>query len=355
METFSAGIWRSVDSSWTDATLIANRGPQTRLIWWLPLTAGRVLMRLVRRRADFVLVGDALTYAVLQPLLSVTRTPHATLVMGLDITWNNKPYRAVAHRALRRAPLVLAISSATARTAVSVAGVDQSRVEVLRLGLPMPPDGTTKNAARAAIHRWLGLSDDTLVLLTVGRLVRRKGARWFIENVLLKLPDGVLYVIAGEGPERVAIERAADRNGLGARVRLLGRVSDEERELLFRGSDIFLQPNVPVENDLEGFGLVTIEAAMRDTLTLASELEGICDAVVNGQTGILLPPQEPDVWVARLRQLLGDRPGVLSLGRRYGAQARALYGESTMANSLRELIGTGSSTLVRANAPTARS
>jgi glycosyltransferase involved in cell wall biosynthesis len=354
METFSAGIWRSVESSWADATLIANRGPQTRLIWWLPLTAGRVFTRSLRRRADFVLVGDALTYAVLQPLLSLTKTPHATLVMGLDITWNNKPYRAVAHRALRRAPLVLAISSATARTAMSVAGVDRSRIEVLRLGLPMPPDGATKDAARVAVRRLLGLTDDTSILLTVGRLVRRKGARWFIENVLPELPDDVLYVIAGDGPERAAIERAANRNGLGARVRLLGRISDEERELLFRGSDIFLQPNVPVENDMEGFGLVTIEAAMRDTLTLASELEGICDAVVNGETGILLPPQEPDVWAARLRQLLGDRSAAFSLGKRYGAQARALYSENTMANALRELIGVGPSTLVQAN-DTARS
>jgi glycosyltransferase involved in cell wall biosynthesis len=79
--------------------------------------------------------------------------------------------------------------------------------------------------------------------------------------------------------------------------------------------------------------------------------------VVDGETGVLLPPQEPDVWAALLRQLVADRSAVSALGRRYGARARALYSENTMASALRELIDADrpTSALVQANAPTARS
>jgi glycosyltransferase involved in cell wall biosynthesis len=280
----------------------------------------------------------------MSPLLRLARIPHATLVMGLDITWANPAYRSVAHRALRRAPCVIAISRATAQTAVEVAGVEPDRIHVVRLGVPMSGVTDERKVARKELHRWLGLPDDHAVLVTVGRLVRRKGARWFVDEVLRGLPPDTTFVVAGEGPERSAVEDVATRRGLSHRVRVLGRVSDDERDLLFRGAEIFVQPNVRVANDMEGFGLVTIEAATRDTLTVASAIEGICDAVIDDETGILLPAEDAEAWVIRLRDLLADRPAIDRLGASYGRRARALYSEDAMASALASALGVDSAT-----------
>jgi glycosyltransferase involved in cell wall biosynthesis len=338
METFSAGVWRSVARTWPDGRLIANGGTQRNLPWWLPVAMARTAYLVARRKVDFVLVGDALAYTVMAPLLRLLRVPHATLVMGLDITWQYRAYRFVAHRALRRAPSVIAISSATAETAEVVARVAPERIHVVRLGVPVPDEEVDRAVARKELNRWLGLADDRAVLLTVGRLVRRKGARWFVEHVLPALPPDVVLLVAGDGVERAALEEAAARRDLGDRVRLLGRVSDDERELLFRGVDAFVQPNVHVPNDMEGFGLVTIEAAVRDALTLASGIEGIRDAVIDGETGVLLPAERPDAWVERLRALLADRAEMARLGAAYGRRARELYSEDAMAAGLAAIL-----------------
>jgi len=339
METLAAGVWRSLERSTPDALLIAHGGSNRELLRWLPVTLARVTGLLVRRRVRLVLAGDALMYTILFPLLKLFRVPSATMVMGLDLTYGNRLYRAVAHRALRRAPRVIAISSATAQTACSF-GVPAERVAVVRLGIPAP-EVTPEDRALAAkeIRRRCGLAGDAVVLLTLGRLVRRKGSRWFTEHVLPSLPDNVVYLVAGDGAEREQLAAATAAAGVSHRVRLLGRVDDQTRELLMRGADAFVQPNIRVAGDMEGFGLVTIEAAVRGTPTVASGIEGILDAVVDGETGTLLTAEDPAAWVARLRELTADPPTLAATGARFQARARELYGEDEMARQLMRELG----------------
>ena len=94
-----------------------------------------------------------------------------------------------------------------------------------------------------------------------------------------------------------------------------------------RGADLFVQPNIRVADDMEGFGLVTVEAAMRGTPVVAAALEGIVDAVLDGLTGVLLPPEDADAWVARLRAMVTDRRWLEEAGARAAAAARERYSE----------------------------
>ncbi|HEX5494853.1 MAG TPA: glycosyltransferase family 4 protein [Mycobacteriales bacterium] len=340
METLAAGVWRALNGAAPGARLVAHGGSNRQLPRWLPAAVARVVWLVARRRCDVVLTGDALMYAVLYPILRIARVRSATMVMGLDLTYQNRAYRAVVHRALRRAPCVIAISAATAEVAGSF-GVRPDRVRVVRLGVAAPPV-TAEDRVSAAedLRRRYGLPDDAVVLLTLGRLVRRKGGAWFARHVLAGLPDGVHYLVAGDGPEREPIAAAAAAAGVDQRVHLLGRVDDDTRERLLCGADIFVQPNIRVPGDMEGFGLVTIEAAMRGTVTVASGIEGICDAVRDGQTGILLPAEDPDAWIARLRELVADPPSRRDTGARFGARTRELYGERAMgARLVAELDG----------------
>jgi len=93
-----------------------------------------------------------------------------------------------------------------------------------------------------------------------------------------------------------------------------------------------------VPGDMEGFGLVTVEAAMRGTPVVAAGLEGILDAVVDGKTGTLLPPGDADAWVARLTEMLADRAGLAEAGRRASTESRARYSEDGMRDAFIRLL-----------------
>lgn len=339
METLAASVWRSLLTVRPDAVKLSHGGGNKALVWWLPLSVLRLAVLVGRGQVEVVLTGDALTHAVVAPLLRALRVPHATMVMGLDVTYPNPVYRSVVHRQLRRAPRVLAISAATAAKA-QAAGVAPERAAVLRLGVQEPPVGARdRAAARTAVLQRLGLTPDRVLVLTLGRLVPRKGARWFVSHVLPGLPPDLHYLLAGEGPEAVGIAKAASQAGVANRVHLLGAVDEQGREDLMRGADLFVQPNVPVAGDLEGFGLVVVEAALRGTPVVAADLEGIRDAVVDGRTGLLLPSGDAAAWQARLTDLLADRPALARLGEGFRSEAAALYGEDAMGRSLAGLLG----------------
>jgi glycosyltransferase involved in cell wall biosynthesis len=339
METLAAGVWRAVHAKRRDAILIAHGGSNGALPWWIPAALARLMFTLARGRAEIVLTGDALMYAVSRPLLRLFRVRHATMIMGLDVTYSNRLYRALVLPALRRAESVVAISAATAEQARAL-GVQADRITVLRLGVDAPAvTADDKHAARIALHDRLGLGDHDVVLLTLGRLVARKGAAWFVEQVLPQLPSHVHYVLAGDGPEAERIETAATSAKVRERLHLLGRVGDDDREMVMRGADLFIQPNVQVPGDMEGFGLVTIEAAMRDTPVAAADLEGIKDAVKDGITGDLVASGDAAAWVALLETLIADPAALRARGMSYGRQARELYGEQQMGDALWATLG----------------
>jgi phosphatidylinositol alpha-1,6-mannosyltransferase len=104
------------------------------------------------------------------------------------------------------------------------------------------------------------------------------------------LPDDVLFLVAGEGSERGRITDAIRRHNLEERVRLLWAVSDSNIELLYQGSDLFVMPNVPVPGDMEGFGLVLVEAGLCGLPAVAARLEGIADVITEGENGHLVEP-----------------------------------------------------------------
>jgi phosphatidylinositol alpha-1,6-mannosyltransferase len=127
--------------------------------------------------------------------------------------------------------------------------------------------------------------------------VKRKGFEWFIENVMPRLPEDVHYWLAGDGPEHGTIQAAIDRNRLNERVRLLGRVTDTELAHLYRGADLFVMPNIPVPGDMEGFGVVMLEAGQCGTPAVAARLEGIRDVITDGENGHLVEPEAPEGFI----------------------------------------------------------
>jgi phosphatidylinositol alpha-1,6-mannosyltransferase len=252
-----------------------------------------------RERADAVLFSSPVTATLalpLRPWLAARGVRLATITYGLDLTATNFAWRSLVRATLRAMDDVFAISRATAEASVA-RGARQELVRVVPCGVDLGrfPPVRDRAAERSRLVAWLASVDgplpaDALLLAGVGRHVRRKGFAWFVERVMPLLPPDVVFLLAGDGPETPAIREAAARAGMEDRVRMLGRVTDGELADLYRGADLFVMPNLPVPGDMEGFGVVALEAGLAGLPTVAAELEGIRDAVTVGANGDLVPP-----------------------------------------------------------------
>ena len=147
---------------------------------------------------------------------------------------------------------------------------------------------------------------DKKVILTLGRLAKRKGVVWFIENIVPRLDEKVVYLIAGDGEDKEKILQTIQEKKLKDRVKLYTRLNDEERKILYNTADLFVQPNIKTEGDMEGFGLVVLEAAAGGRVVVASELEGLKDAIQNGQNGFLVESGNQERWLKKIEAILAD-------------------------------------------------
>lgn len=140
------------------------------------------------------------------------------------------------------------------------------------------------------------------LLVSVGSLVRNKGHHVLLEAVRRLAGDwpALRAAIAGEGPERRALEEQIARSGLAARASLLGLV--EPVEELLADADIFVLPTI----HREGLSLAVLEAMASGLPVIASRVGGVPEAVVDGLTGILVPPGDAEGLSAAIRRLAAD-------------------------------------------------
>jgi phosphatidylinositol alpha-1,6-mannosyltransferase len=160
------------------------------------------------------------------------------------------------------------------------------------------------------------------VLLTVGRLSRRKGQDVMLRalpQIVRTAPD-VVYAIAGTGDYDIELRRLVRLLGVERHVRFLGGVADELLPAVYNLADVFVMPNrtLPESNDVEGFGIVFSEAGACAKPIVAGRSGGVSEAVLDGDTGLLVDGARPYQVAAAVIRLLNDRP----LARRLGHNAR---------------------------------
>lgn len=294
--------------------LVAWGGSQRRLPSFLAETL-REAFRLRRRGVPVhgVHLGDALLAPLGLGLGRLLNAPVTASVHGLDVTYPPRPYQAAVPAALARCAAVLCNSRATLHACVE-RGIDPARCQVIPPGVAAGPlralaDPSARGEARERAARRFGGIGPGPIVLCVGRLVRRKGAAWFVESVVPRLaqstPDVGVWIV-GEGPERERIDAAIEQQGLRERARLLGPLSDDDLALAYAAADCFAMPNVPVPADPEGFGIAALDASVAGLWVYAARQDGIPDAVQDGQNGTLLPPENAACWTEALVEAVQD-------------------------------------------------
>lgn len=292
----------------------------------LPIFVSWVLLEVLKQwlsgsKFDLIYVGDT----VLSPLGwlvgGLYRVPVVSTAYGLDVTFRFPLYqRFVVGCFLQRMSRIVCISKATQRACVA-RGVSALKTAVIHPGVEVPDDLPAVEEARAWLERRINRTlSHALVLLTVGRLVPRKGVAWFVEHVMpaLSKTDNVVYIVVGQGPQASLLHSLVVERRLQDTVYFLGRVSEVDLRRIYAAADLFVMPNVRRKHDMEGFGLVALEAAAHGVPVLAADLEGIRDAVIPGQSGRLLPPGRADVWIEELKRVAQVRDDLA----RWGQEAR---------------------------------
>lgn len=254
-----------------------------------------------RLKPDVVLFSSMVTASLAVPLRQRLHAPLVTINHGQDVTLPNPLYQNFVPRIFKALDGVISVSQAT-REACIERGMDPGKGVALPNGFV--PDSTgiviPKEDARLLIQSLT--STDILNkkwLLSVGRMVRRKGHAWFIKNVMPNLPEDVAYIVLGDGPEMATVSELASE-----RVILLGRQPDDVLKAAYAASDLFIMPNIPVPGDMEGFGIVLLEANAAGLPAIGSDLEGIRDVIWDGENGYKVPVADVPAWVDRIRNTL---------------------------------------------------
>lgn len=287
--------------------------------FWLTPTPG-MINEIERARRDFdasfVMVDPMVPLGLIGPRLSV---PFGTILHGAEATipasvpvLGNR-YR----RALRRARLVVSSSQWVSDT------VEPELADPTRLVLVPPGVDTTRfvplgRADRDAVRRRFSLPVEALVIMSLSRIVPRKGMDRLIEaTAALSTRHPTLQtVIVGTGRDEARLARLAQQSG--APVRFLGRVPDADVAGLYGAADVFamLCRNRWAGLEQEGFGIVFLEAGAAGVASVAGDSGGAATAVTDGVTGLVVRrPHRLDEVTAALDVLLANPKLRAQLGR----------------------------------------
>jgi phosphatidylinositol alpha-1,6-mannosyltransferase len=287
----------------------------------LVLPATVALPRIARRtRADVAFHAQWQTVPASLFARKLTGYPKKIVVAahGRELLFNPyeaEPFHGTYERArrntMRRVDRFVAVSRYTASLLEDL-HVQPERIEVVNSGTDpayfRPLDaGELKNRLQLEGQR---------VLLTVARLVERKGVDTTLRalpRVIASVPD-LTYLIVGQGPDQSRLEMLAKELGVSANVRFVGRVPYAELPLYYNACDAFVMPSRNEPPDVEGFGVVFLEANACNKPVIGAYSGGIPDAIIEGETGLLVPPNDPDALATAILKLVGNQEYAKRLG-----------------------------------------
>lgn len=279
------------------------------------LRLGVSAFRLGRKfRPDVVLAGSGLTAPIAWIVARFTGARYGVFVYGLDLVVPSFVYQTLWMPAIRKADRIFPISAYT-RSVATECGLEPSRMTLITPGVDLP----SGPAADAAGFRRQHALEGRPILLTVGRLTRRKGIAEFVEHSLPAIvrayPRVVLVVIGGEPSDALAgnrggtadrVRAAAAANGVSDHVLLLGRCEDDVVRAAFESADVHVFPVIEKPGDVEGFGMVAIEAASHGVPTVAFRVGGIPDAIDDSVSGRLIAPGDYAELSRAIERYLGS-------------------------------------------------
>lgn len=269
-------------------------------------------------------------------------TPYATFGYAYEFLKfpRRSPAAALLRCAYRHSRAVIAISGFTRDNLVQF-GVPAPMIRIVRPGAaPVPRQS---RAALAALRKRYALGDGP-VILAVGRFVPRKGHVTLVEAlpaVLERVPEAQLALV-GRGPCMYDVLQRAHELGVRDSIVVPGAIPDDDLAGLYQACDVFALPTgQDARGQVEGFGLVFTEAHAHGKPVVAGRSGGVTDAVIDGKTGLIVPPRDPAALAAALLRLLEDEALAHKLGRAGKRRVARELNWDAFADRLLEAAGQG--------------
>lgn len=268
------------------------------------------------------------------------RKPYIVYAYGMEVSGGGSKW--LKRMVFRRAARIVTISEFTREQLINRMHVDPEQIVKITPGVDTSYFKPEKSATERSNF------SGRRVVLTVGRVVggtRNKGHDKVIEAIplLLERFPTLLYVVAGAGDGLDDLKRLTERLGVVDHVDFIGSPSDEELPVLYNACDVFIMPSRSevkdgVEHGSEGFGIVYVEAAACGKPAIGTTMGGAADAVVHGETGLLVDPNSVNAIADAISTLLSDSELAMNLGDKGLNRARQSFDWSLKAYQLEALI-----------------
>ena len=264
-------------------------------------------------------------------LARMYKIPVTIVGHGTDVTRKVDPAKKIWRRlTLLAGTSIIAVSRFTKARMVQELGIPPEKISVFPNGVDTkqfhPIRGT------AWLRREFGIAEQRKVILTHGRIIRRKGHDQVLcafAMVREEFPQA-LYIISGPWHKEFYLElrELINRFGLSGAVRFWGYVPEEQLNLLYNLSNVYVMPSreLYTRGDVEGFGITYLEANACEKPVIGGLSGGVPEAVVHGETGFLVDPLDSREIAGRIRQLLSDSSLAARLGRQGRRRVLAQFG-----------------------------
>ena len=269
------------------------------------------------------------------------RIPYFVSTHGMDIMLPQRTLRKekLMRKILTAAEFITANSQFTA-TELANLSFPEEKIKIIYPCPKITPEKYPVSQSRLdQLSKDLSLSNRK-VLLTVGRLVERKGH----DTVLKLLPQlsksvpEIVYLVVGDGPYQKKLVKLVSQFSLQDKVKFIGQVKDEDLSYYYRLADLFVMPTRDIAGDIEGFGIVYLEAASFGLPVVAVASGGSAEAVIDGQTGLLSETGDVSDLIAKINLLLSDKNLYQQMSEAATRRVKDNFAYQQQTDSLKQII-----------------
>ena len=252
--------------------------------------------------------------------LKLVDAPINVLAHGTEIQKNFSPWNFYKKNKQSRicssymnAKNIAANSNYTKELLMVSLNIDKNKIKVIHPGIDVY-DKFIDRKTTTKVTDIIGNSNP--VIVTLARLEDRKGHKIILDalSALIKKYPNILYIIAGDGPNKENIKLHVKKLNLEKNIKFLGWITEPEKSVILKNSNLFVMTPHLDRESVEGFGMVFIDAAFHGLATIGTDTGGIPDAIIDGKTGLIAKTSNLNDIIAKIDALLSNKEMRQSLG-----------------------------------------
>lgn len=262
------------------------------------------------------------------------KLPYIISLHGLDINLALKNKKNLAIKILHQADYIICNSQSTAKIIVNL-NIDKNKIKVIYPGRDFNCE--VNQAKLLNLKKALNIVNTQKVILTVGRLNKRKGHDLVIQ-VLSEINQDFIYLIVGNGEEELSLRNLVEKYKMETKVSFFNNISDEELPYYYKLADIFVLPNRTSKEDVEGFGIVFLNAASCSLPIIAGSSGGVLEILTDKKTALLVASEDLEDLKTKINLLLTDKNLATSLAKAAYARSQEFLSTKQQSEKLKTYL-----------------